>query len=176
MTYLVAICLFARLASGMLVPPARLEAACRVVQAELLAYGSEWAGARAGWSADVGGGARWERRWVHWDEWSQAADGSWSLWCSESEDGGESMLVRVEGHGATARYEVLAQPCLPDSFGFLLTNDDVDGVDMFTHGAGTARVGWIIHRLAYVEIAGDARRRVLARELYMALPTLLRCP
>lgn len=165
MTYAVAICLLAQLLSGGRVLPYRLELACVAVQARLGAVG--WGSPRDST------GVAWGRSWVHWDEFHNDGDGRWEWYCTEFEEGGESMLVRSSPEG----FEALVYPCQPDSMSFVVAS--IPGPpEMFTQQMSGSpwKEGWVVHRVAEVRIADDSRRRVLARELYGRLPVTLRCP
>jgi hypothetical protein len=153
-----ALCLIAKLNSGVQVRPVPLEMACAVLQAELH---------KGYWSA--GGNPSWRVRWIHQDEWTYTEHG-WSWHCSEFKQGGESLLVREDSCGV----ECLTDPCLADSCSFIV----VEGHDppyLLTQGRPPMRDGWIVHHVLEVKVADDARRRVLARELYKLLPPKLKC-
>jgi hypothetical protein len=158
MTFAFALCLLAKLCAGGRVMPGTLELACTVVQAEL---------GKGQWSA--GGDVSWQVRWVHWDDWTLTPAG-WAWHCTEFDPKGKSLLVRQEGCLA----ECLVNPCEADSCGFVVTEGH-DPPYLLTQGRPPQRDGWIVHHIVEVVVADDARRRVLARELYGLLPAGMRC-
>lgn len=140
MTLATALCVLALLMQG--IPgrpvPFRLEEACRVVQAAVVADHASWQS------------GPWAVRWCHRDEWT---DSTWT--CRTI-----PVLLREEG-GAV---ECLSDPSLADEAGPLEALGAV-GYAVESHGAGT-----VVLHLCPVTIVDDARRRVLARELYPLLP------
>lgn len=160
MTWAVAICLLARLAAGGPLAPGRLATACSMLEQE------------ARLSLSVGDTASWTSRWVHWDEWEETPTGL--IWSCET----MNLLVR---EGATG-CELLARPSDPDSssaFYVMAAGFDfmVHPLDSVPKGAvpSVVRQAWVTHRLLPLRICTDARRRVLARELYSLLPAGMRC-
>jgi hypothetical protein len=142
-----ALCVLALLFGGNPARPlaGRLEAACVVVQGAIAAD-------HASWAATVGDSASWAVRWCHRDEWTY---GAWEC---------RTLPVLVRDCGGAV--ECLAEPSVADEAGPLEVLGGL-GYAMEHAGSGEARLS-----LRPVVIVDDARRRVLARELYPLLPGL----